>query len=281
MTVAARCGRASPGGTASGARSRTIVLEQLDLTGKAIDLSGRKAMVVGAEHPAAGAIARAYAAAGADVALCVLTADDAVLRARAVRRDIEAMGRRAIEYVMDVTLGKNVEVTTRQVVKELGGLDIVASAPDLFLARPIARITNSELARVLAVNFSSQFFVVRAVVEEFRRARRPGRIVLVTSVLGERAVADVTAYAAAHGAVRSLVRAAALEVAGEGITVNAIALGWMEGMDGRIDPDDPHAQRAGRPEDVGPLAVYLSSETAAGDVTGQVFTIDGGLPPHQ
>src|SRR5471032_1880975 len=100
-------------------------------------LAGKKAMVVGAETPAGGAIARAYAEAGADVALCALTADEAVLKARQVKRDIEAMGRTALEYVMDVTLGKNVQVTTRQIAKELGGLDIVASAPDLFLAKPI------------------------------------------------------------------------------------------------------------------------------------------------
>ena len=253
------------------------------------DLTGHKAMVVGAENPAGAAIARAYAEAGADVALCVLTADDAVLRARAVKRDIEAMGRRATEYVMDVTLGKNVQVTTRQVVKELGGLDIVASAPDLFLAKPIEKTTNTELAKVLAVNFSSQFFLVRTAAEEFRRQRRPGRIVLVTSVLGERGLANVAAYASAHGAVHELVRAAAVELAGEQIMVNGIALGWMEWMDDRIDPNDDEAQRAvrftimrrrGTPEEVGPLAVYLSSESATGYITGQIFSVDGGLLQH-
>ena len=145
------------------------------------DLTGRRAMVIGAETPVGGAIARAYAEAGADVALCALTADEAVMQARAVRRDIEAMGRRAPEYIMDVTLGKNVQVTTRQIVKELGGLDIVAVAPDRFLAKPIEKITDTDLARTMQVNFNSHFFAVRTAVEEFRRQQQPGRIVLVTA----------------------------------------------------------------------------------------------------
>ena len=254
------------------------------------DLTGKKAMVVGAEHPAGAAIARAYAEAGADVALCALTADDAVMRARAVKRDIEAMGRKATEYVMDVTLGKNVQVTTRQVAKEMGGLDIVAAAPDLFLAKPIEKTTDMELARVMQVNFASQFFLVRTAAEEFRRDHRAGRITLVTSVLGERSMLDTAAYAAAHGAVHNLVRSAAHELAAEGITLNAISLGWMDYMDDRIDQSDengkralrfPMLRRAGRAEEIGPTAVWLASEFGSAFITGQIIPIDGGLLQHQ
>ena len=253
------------------------------------DLTGKKAMVVGAEFPAGAAIARAYAQAGADVALCALTADDAVMRARAVKRDIEAMGRKVAEYVMDVTLGKNVQVTTRQVAKEMGGLDIVASAPDLFLAKPIEKTSDTELARVMQVNFASQFFLVRTAAEEFRRDKRPGRIVLVTSVLGERSMLDTTAYAAAHGAVHNLVRAAGHELASEGITVNAISLGWMDWMDDRIDESEdgkralrfPMLRRAGHADEVGGTAVWLAAEHASSFITGQIIPIEGGLLQHQ
>lgn len=254
------------------------------------DLTGKKAMVVGAEFPAGAAIARAYAAAGADVALCALTADDAVMRARAVRREIEAMGRSATEYVMDVTLGKNVQVTTRQVSRELGGLDIVASAPDLFLAKPIERTTDTELARVIQMNFSAQYFVVRSAADEFRRDHRAGRIVLVTSVLGERSMINTTAYAAAHGAVHNLVRAASHELARDGITLNGIALGWMDYMTDRIDGEDENGKRAmrfpllrrlGTADDIGGTAVWLSTPFGVGYLTGQVIPVDGGLLQHQ
>lgn len=243
-----------------------------------VDLTGKKAMVVGAEHPAGAAIARAYAAAGADVALCSLTADEAVMRARAVRREIEAMGRRAAEYVMDVTLGKNVQVTTRQVAKEMGGLDLVASAPDLVLAKLIEQTTDMELARVMQVNFSSQFFIVRTAAQEFRRDHRPGRVTLVTGALasgawGEpaapgSALPGSAAYASAHGAVHHLVRAASRELAAEGIAVNAIALDAMEGMD-RID---------GRADGIGPTAVWLAGASGATLVTGQIIFIAAGSP---
>lgn len=243
-----------------------------------LPLAGRRAMVVGAESPAGGAIARAYAAAGADVALCVLTADEAVLRARVVRRDAEALGRRAIEYVMDVTLGKNVQVTTRQVVKELGGLDVVAAAPDLPFMQPIEQTTNSDLARVLAVNFSAQFFVVRAAAEEFRRQHHPGRIVLVTSTLAVGGAPAATAYAAAHGAVHQLVRAAAQELAPAQITVNGIALDAADAIEDRAGP---------RATALGRLALLLSAAGVAGsagyDVTGEIFPLGGdtqhGSPP--
>lgn len=254
------------------------------------DLTGKKAMVVGAEHPAGAAIARAYAEAGADVALCALTEDDAVIRAGAVRRDIEALGRHAVQYVMDVTLSENVQATTRQVAEELGGLDIVASAPDLFLATPIEKTTDMELARVMQANFASQFFLVRAAAQQFRRDHRAGRITLVTSVLGERSMLDTAAYASAHGAVQSLVRAAAHELAAEQITLNAISLGWMDYMDDRINLADengkralrfPMLRRAGRAQEIGPTAVWLASPFGAAFVTGQIIPIDGGLLQHQ
>ena len=250
-----------------------------DLAGR---LAGKIAMVVGAEHPAGAAIARAYAEAGADVALCSLTADEAVMRTRSVRRAIEGMGRRAAEYVMDVTLGRNVQVTTRQVAKEMGGLDIVASAPDLFLAKSIAQTTDMELARVMQVNFAAQFFIVRTAAEEFRRDHRAGRITLVTGApppdtSSERATLDAAAsggaaYASAHGAVHHLVRAAARELAAEGIAVNAIALDDADGASGAGEG----IEQPGRAAGIGQTAVWLAGASGSRLVTGQVIFIAMG-----
>jgi NAD(P)-dependent dehydrogenase (short-subunit alcohol dehydrogenase family) len=252
------------------------------------DLTGKKAMVVGVENPAAAAIALAYAEAGADVALCTLEPDETVVAARKVARKIEGMGRKAGVYTMDVKLGKNVQVTTRQITKELGGLDVVCSAPDHFLAKPITKITDTELANVIKLNFSSHFFVLRSAIGEMQKNDSGGRIVVMTHVLGERGLPNTSAYSAAAGAAYNLVRAVAQEVAPQKISVNGIALGWMEWHSDRIDPSDQDAQRAtrfpilkrtGTAEDVGPLAVYLSS-TGVGYVTGQIFTVDGGLLQH-
>lgn len=263
-------------------------------TPRIADLTGKRALVIGADNPAGGAIARAYAEAGADVALCALTPDEAVMRARAVRRAVEALGRRAPEYIMDVTLGKNVQVTTRQIVKDLGGLDLVVIAPDAFLGQSIAKTTDTDLARVMQVNFSAHFFAIRAAADEFRRREHAGRIVCVTSVLGQRGVPDTAAFAAAHGAVQALVRASSCELAPQGIAVNGIALGWMDWMDDRFGPlaETTETTEApadaegvpgvgrGRAEDVGPLALFLASAEASRYINGQIFPVDGGLLQH-
>ncbi len=252
------------------------------------DLSGRRAMVVGAETPAGGAIARAYGEAGADVALCVLRPDEGVMAAKQVQKELEALGRGSAVYVMDVTLGRNVQVTTRQVTKELGGLDIVASCPDLFFGKPIGSTTDAELQQVMAVNFNSQFFVARAARGELLKNERGGSIVLLTHVLGERGVANTAAYGAAHAATQGLVRSLAVELGPHQVSVNAISLGWMEWMRDRLDPDVddagravrfPIMKRAGRADEIGPLAVWLAG-SGVGYVSGQVFAVDGGLLQH-
>lgn len=252
------------------------------------DLSGRRAMVVGAETPAGCAIARAYAEAGADVALCVLRADEGVMAAKRIQREIEALGRGSGVYVMDVTLGRNVQVTTRQVTKEMGGLDIVASCPDLFLGKPIGSTTDAELQQVMALNFNSQFFVARSARGELLKNERGGSIVLLTHVLGERGVANTAAYGAAHAATQGLVRSLAVELGPHQVSINAISLGWMEWMQDRLDPEVedagratrfPIMKRAGEADEIGPLAVWLAG-SGAGYVSGQVFAVDGGLLQH-
>ena len=163
--------------------------------------------------------------------------------------------------------------------------DIVAIAQDAFLAKPIAEIDDDEFERVLAANLGGVFAALRAAQDAIRR---PGRIVVVTSVLGERGLPNCSAYAAAHGAVHNLVRAVAQEFAPADISVNGIALGWMDWMNDRLDPADPEAARAirftilkrpGTADDLGALAVWLSG-SGAGFVTGQIFTADGGLTTH-
>ena len=245
-------------------------------------------MVIGAETPAGGAIARAYAEAGADVALCVLQPDEAVMSAKRVQKDLAAMGRKSSVYVMDVTLGRNVQVTTRQVAKELGGLDIVASCADRFLGKPIGKTSDVELQQVMAINFNAHFFAARSAAGELAKNDGGGNIVLVTHVLGERGTQNTAAYGAAHAATQSLVRSLAQELGPQRISINGIALGWMEWMDDRIDPESDDAgravrftimKRAGTAEEIGPMAVWLSG-TGVGYVSGQTFAVDGGLLQH-
>ncbi|MFN8638298.1 MAG: SDR family oxidoreductase [Dehalococcoidia bacterium] len=255
-----------------------------------LSLEGKRALVVAAESPVGAAIARAYAEAGAvHIALAVLRPDEAVVSAKRLQRELEGSGATTTVYVMDVTLGRNVQVTTRQIAKELGGIDIAVCASDLFLGKPIAKTSDSELQQVMAYNFNAHFFVARSASEEMRRNDPSGgRLVLVSHVLGERGLPNTAAYGAAHGATQQLVRSLSQELAPHGITVNGIATGWMDWMHDRLDERDDDAgravrftlaRRAGTPEDVSPMAVWLAG-SGTGNVTGQVFHIDGGLTQH-
>lgn len=191
-----------------------------------IDLAGRKAMVVGAEFEAGGAIALALAEAGADVAVCAIQPDESVLRSRKAKRAIEAMGRRSAEYVMDVMLGRNVQVTTRQVAKEMGGLDLVVSAGELPLEAPLDKITETDLARVVALNFSSHLFVIRSAASEFARNEERdgsrGRLLLVTR--DRTGSAGMAAVVGAQAGALQLVREAGREFAASAIQMNGLSV---------------------------------------------------------
>ena len=222
------------------------------------DLSGKNAVVVAANTPAGNALADALEEADANV---------------------NRIDSRPAAEIADAV---------RKAAADLGGLDILASAPDLFLAKPIAKITPEDLGNVMMGNFASQFSACQAAVERMLAQGTGGNIVLVTSVLGERGLPNTSIYSAAHGAVQNFIRALAQEIAPHGISVNGIALGWMSWMEDRLNPSDPDAGRAvrftiakrtGEPEDIGPMAVWLAG-SGVGYVTGQTFQLDGGLTEH-
>jgi 2-deoxy-D-gluconate 3-dehydrogenase len=254
----------------------------------AFDLAGKRALVIGAGGAAGRAIALALGEAGADVTVSTASNDgDEVMRAKGVQQALSKLGRHAAAVAMDVTLGQSVQVAVRQVAKEMGGIDILVNAPDLFLGKPAASTSDAEFARVLQVNLAGTFHACRAAGKEMLRQGRGGRIINVASVLGERAIANSAAYCAAQAGVLNLTRALSTEWAAQGITVNAIAQGWMEYTPAIGNPDPAANQtvrfvpmkRAGRADELGLMAVWLAS-ASCGYVSGQVLFVDGGLTTH-
>ena len=256
----------------------------------AYDLTGKRALVVGAGSGAGAAIALALAQAGADLALSAATNDaNEMLAVRKTAKQARDLGRTAIDTATDAATGQGAQVLVRQVAKELGGIDVLVNAPGLPLMKPATKITDADWARVVAANLSATFFACRAAGKEMLKSERKpaGRVINVASVLGGRGMANASAYCAAQAGILNLTRALAQEWAADAITVNAIALGWIEGSpvvdDAVPDAEKPvrfiPMKRTGRPAEAGPLAVYLASD-ASGYVTGQVLTVDGGLTVH-
>ena len=156
---------------------------------------------------------------------------------------------------------------------------------DATLAKPIAKTGDAEFAHVQAVNLSGAFYAARAWVRELG-AGPPGRLIFVTSLLGERGVNHLSAYAASKAGVLGLAAALSQELAPT-VTVNCIATGWMDWTIGR-GSDDPAEnlllrfipmRRFGGAENLGALAVLLASD-AAGFMSGQTFHVDGGVSAH-
>jgi 3-oxoacyl-[acyl-carrier protein] reductase len=249
------------------------------------DLSRQRAVVLGADTPGGAAVARAYAEAGADILLCVSERNENV---EALRRDCAALGANCELFVSDLSTPGCAGEAVHHAVRAMGGLDILAICPDVFLAKPISDTSDKELNHILTTNFRVPFAAIRAATREMRERTQGGRLLLLTHVLGERGLPNTSAYGAAHAATQNLVRTLGRELGPDGITINAISLGWMDWMNDRIDPDDEEAaralrfailKRAGRPDDVGPMAVWLSG-SGAGYITGQIFHLDGGLTQH-
>ena len=254
----------------------------------AYDLTGKRALVIGAGNPAGRAIALALGEAGAGVAVSSASDNgDEVMRVKGVQRELTKMGGTSSSMATDVTLGTGVQVMVRQVAKEMDGIDILVNAADLFLGKPASETSDIEFNRVMQVNLAGTFHACRAVGKEMLKQGRGGRIINVTSALGDRAIANAAAYCAAQAGVHNLTRALATEWGPQGITVNAIAQGWMEYTPAIGNPDPAANQtvrfvpmkRAGAADELAPLAVYLASD-ACGYISGQVLFVDGGLSTH-
>ena len=257
------------------------------MAAEGFDLSGKNALVIGAGSSAGRAVALALAEAGARVAITSAGHDkDDVSAVAETARQLETRGQKAEARTLDATAAAEVEAVVAKVMADVGSIDILANCPDLFMAKPIEQVAESEWARILSVNLSGVFFACRAVGPRMLKQEK-GRIINLASGLRERGLPNCSAYCAAKGGVVNLTRALAQEWAAQGITVNCIAPAWLEDSPGLGDPN-PEAnrvvrfipmRRAGRPDEIGPLAVYLASDSA-GYVTGRTIFVDGGLLAH-
>lgn len=198
--------------------------------------------------------------------------------------EIVAQGGEAIGMPMDVTDPRGVDDAVGEVVARLGGLDILVNNAGGLLARvALAEMGDEHWHRVLDLNLASAFYCTRAAARHFGR---DGRIVNVSSQAAENGGGPgASAYAAAKAGLIGFTRAAAKELGGRGITVNAVAPGFIADTPFHATFSSPESQRAmvaqaavaraGEPADVAAVVAFLASP-AAGYVTGTVTDINGG-----
>jgi len=237
-------------------------------------------VVTGASRGLGRAMALALAAAGADIALAARSKPDLEETAEG----IHGMGRRAIVVPTDVRNYGEVETLVARARAELGRLDIVVNNSGVARVAPLVDTTSEDWRFMLDVNLTGAFNGCRAAAPHLI-AQRSGKVINMASVVAEVGLPGYAIYAATKAGVMALTRTLGVEWARHNVQVNAIAPGWFltdmtdaafsdPKLAERLTRDIP-ARRVGRPEELGPLAVYLAS-SASDFMTGQTLFIDGG-----
>ncbi len=244
------------------------------------DLSGKTALVTGGSRGIGKASAQALARQGARVILTYARGADA---ARAVVESIEAAGGRAEAECLDVSQFVQTEKAVAALAKRAGGLDILVANAGISIDGLLLRLKESDLDSTFGVNVKGALACAQAAIKPMMRARS-GRIIFVSSVVGQMGNGGQVAYAASKAALIGAAKSLAREYASRNITVNALAPGYVEtDMTAALEPEQRQAMLAavplGRPataDEIAASIVFLAS-TEAAYITGQVLAANGGM----
>jgi 3-oxoacyl-[acyl-carrier protein] reductase len=244
-----------------------------------ISLDGRVAMVTGASQGIGRACAVALAKAGAQVALAARNAS----KLAEVAAEIEAAGGKAMAFEMDLASEDSIKAVTKAVVAQYGKIEILVNNGGITRDNLMLRMKLTDWNAVLQTNLTGAFLLTQAVSSSMLKARW-GRIINISSVVGETGQAGQANYAASKAGLIGLTMSLARELASRNITVNAVAPGYIATPMTDVLNDQQRSamltqiplDRAGTPEDVAHAVVFLASDQAS-YITGHVLDVNGGM----
>jgi 3-oxoacyl-[acyl-carrier protein] reductase len=242
-----------------------------------MDLSGKVAIVTGGARGIGREIALRLAQAGAAVAVSDIE------NAEMVAEEVRALGPRGRAVITDVTSSASVNEMVEMVAAEFGRIDILVNNAGITRDGLLMRMSDEDWDAVLNVNLKSVFLCSRAVLRTMMK-QRSGRIISISSVVGIMGNPGQANYASSKAGIIGLTRTLAREVGSRGITVNAIAPGFIQTrMTEQLNEEQQRAIASriplgflGTPRDVAEAVAFLASEEAR-YITGQVLGVDGGL----
>jgi 3-oxoacyl-[acyl-carrier protein] reductase len=243
-----------------------------------LDLSGKIAVITGASRGIGRQTALTLAGAGATVVLT--SRGDA---AAAVAAEVTAAGGQALAFAADVADAEAVHRMVETTTERFGRLDVLVNNAGITRDQLLLRMKREDWDDVLATNLTGTFLCTQAVLRTMLK-QRSGRIISISSVVGQSGNPGQTNYAATKAGIIGFSKALAREVASRSITVNVVAPGLIDTDMTRDISSDAQANwvsaiplgRLGTPEDVAAAVCFLASD-AAGYITGQVLAINGGM----
>jgi NAD(P)-dependent dehydrogenase (short-subunit alcohol dehydrogenase family) len=253
----------------------------LDVEVPSFSLLGKKAFVTGGSRGIGRAIAVALAAAGADVAISSSPSGGAL--AEETCRAIRELGRKAEAYAYDIAIRGDVETMCAEVKDDFNNIDILVNNAGITRDRSFKKMGREAWDEVLNTNLSSVFDITRSFIDDMAE-RSWGRVINISSIVGQIGNFGQANYAAAKAGLIGLTKTLAREYARKGVTVNAIAPGFIQT---RMVADVPAKAleaviamtpvgRLGEAMEIGAGVLYLASPAAA-FVTGHVLDINGGM----